>query len=749
MNPSYYLLLILFAFCCAPVFSQNTFRDEFNAVSYANNDGTDNFIGSWQESGETTSPTAGQIRVISGRLRLQQLTGQFIFRNLDLTGATSATVTMDIDNSALGDEILSFFMRRNDGVLLILQNYVAGIGSVSFNVPADYIFNNSAIGFYGLGWDFGETSFIDNITVTATFPPSNPSITVEDVSLAENGGPAIFTVTHNNIATGSYSVDYSITAVSATEGVDYTTVSGLYTGTLSFTGAVGDTETISVDITADGLPELNETYTIQFTATTDNAVDITDTATGTIEEVENTRAYEERYAMNIEGNFKTLSNTNLECIANCPVAPVSNNPSVVMGYVDIDTDGTTVNSSSATLTLPVGANIVWAGLYWGGLFSSSRSGITNPLGMTANEVKFRIPGATNYTLVNASAINSENSTFSGWTSYLAFADVTALVQSGGSGDYFTADIALATGSNLTGPYGGWNLVVIYEDPFEKTRNIAVWDGFDFFGFGANETFTITGLLTPSSGTFESHAAYFAFDGEADRTGDFLSIEGTPLTNGLNPIDNTLNGTISAFGVDSGARNPNFNYNWGIDSDIFNASGLVANNATEMDVTLGSSVEGVWGGVFVTSNEIAFPTVASKVFTPNIINIGESATVTIQLDNPSNGVTLTNLTLNDPFPTGMLISNVPNASSSCGGTITAIPGDNAFNVSGINLPAGGSCTFTFDVVTSTYGTFDNSISPSDLTNDQNVPIYGASTGTLTVNIKHVITNRRITYRVNRD
>ncbi len=747
MNLSNSLPVLICILCCAPIFSQNTYRDEFNAVSYFNNDGSDNFNGSWQESGEITSPIAGQIQVVSGRLRLQQLTAQFVLRNIDLTGATAATVTMDIDNSAIGDEVLSFFMRRNDGNLLILQNYGGGIGTVSFNVPADYIFNNSAIGFFGSGWDAGETSFIDNITVTATFP--SPNVTVEDVSLAENAGSAIFTVTHNAIATGPYSIDYSITGVSATEGTDYTTASGLYTGTLSFTGAIGDMETIAVDITDDGIFEFNETYSIQFTATTDNTVDISDTATGTIEEMENTRVYEERYAMNIEGNFKTLSNTNLECVANCPATPVSNNPAVVMGYVDIDTDGTTLNSSSAALTVPAGASVVWAGLYWGGLYGSTMSGITNPLGMNANEVKFRVPGAPNYSLITASVINSENSTFSGWTSYLAFADVTTLVQSGGSGDYFTADIALATGSNLTGPYGGWNLVVVYEDPLEKTRNIAIWDGFDFFGFGANETFTVTGLLTPSSGIFESHAAYFAFDGEADRTGDFLSIEATPLTNGLNPADNTLNGTISEFGVDSGARNPNFSYSWGIDSDVFDASGLVTNNATEMDVTLGSSVEGVWGGVFVTSNEIAFPSVASKVFNPTTINIGETATVTIQLDNPANGVTLTNLSLNDSFPAGMIISNTPNASSSCGGTITATPGNGVFNVSGINLPAGSSCTFTFDVVTSTYGTFDNTIFPSDISNNQNIPISGESTGTLTVNIKNVVTNRRITYRVNKD
>src|SRR5262245_18593212 len=33
---------------------------------------------------------------------------------------------------------------------------------------------------------------------------------------------------------------------------------------------------------------------------------------------------------------------------------------------DVDSDQSTVNSSQATLTLPAGATVVWAGLHWGG-----------------------------------------------------------------------------------------------------------------------------------------------------------------------------------------------------------------------------------------------------------------------------------------------------------------------------------------------------------------------------------------------
>ncbi|WP_273567704.1 immunoglobulin domain-containing protein [Maribacter halichondriae] len=314
---------------------------------------------------------------------------------------------------------------------------------------------------------------------------------------------------------------------------------------------------------------------------------------------------------------------------------------------------------------------------------------------------------------------------------MSHADVTSIVQNAGSGNYFVADIALATGSSFTGPYGGWTMVIVYSDSTEKTRRINVWDGFNFFGFGTNDNFTVTGLLTPSTGAFETHAGYFAFDGEANLNGDFVSINGTALANGLNPNNNTLNGTISEFGVDVGGRNPNFGYSWGIDTDVFDASGTVPNNATNLNVVLGSSSEGLWGGVFVVSNEIAFPAVASKTFTSSTVSVGDESTVSIVVDNPANGVNLTNFTLTDNFPANMIIAPTPDASSSCGGIVLAVPGNSNFSVSGANIPAGTSCTFTFDVITTTDGTFLNTISPSDITNAQNIPLQGESSGTLTV------------------
>lgn len=744
----------------AMVMAQETYLDNFSSVSYSNNNGTQNFSGSWNEINDGNNPSNGRIRVTGNELRFEDISrnNRRIQRSADLTGAASAVLSMDwrtsgLDGSGLVNSEQLNLQISSDGTSFTTIGTFTGSQSSTFSQDiSSYISANTTIRLINLStwtygdWESGEYVYIDDVQISAVF---SALISIDDVSVDENAGTANFTATHLGVSTsGSFTVDYTTTDGSATAASDYTTS----TGTLSFNGTVGDTDNITVSLLDDFTFEGDETFTIQFTAVSDGSVNITDTATGTILDNESDpnapRPYEEREAINLEGNFKMKGNTNLQCVANCPGTPTSNNPSVVMGYADVDADATTVNSSYNNFTLPAGASVEWAGLYWGGLYNSSNSGITNPSGtLNIDQVKFMEPGASTYTTINAEVRNIETGAFSGWRSFMSHADVTSIVQGAGNGNYYVADIALATGSSFTGPYGGWTMVVVYSDPTEKTRRISIWDGFDFFGFGANENFTVTGLLTPGSGAFESHAGYFGFDGEASSSGDYVSVEGTALSNALNPSNNTLNGTISEFGVDVGGRSPNFNYSWGIDIDVFDASGLVPNGTTTVDVVLGSSSEGIWGGVFAISNEIAFPAVSSKTFAPTSIFMGDEATVTLVVDNPAKGVLLTNFSLTDNLPAGMIISPTPDATSSSGGTITAVPGSSTFAVSGINIPAGNTCTFTFDIVTSDIGTYLNTLSPLDITNDQNIPLEGESSGSLTVKVKTVITNRRITYRVN--
>jgi len=93
-----------------------TFRDEFNALSYAGNDGTLSWSGDWQEVNETDGPQRGDEQVAPDptallppgtnqmRVRDNDGGGEGVLRELDLSGAGTATLSLfyrrySLDNS--------------------------------------------------------------------------------------------------------------------------------------------------------------------------------------------------------------------------------------------------------------------------------------------------------------------------------------------------------------------------------------------------------------------------------------------------------------------------------------------------------------------------------------------------------------------------------------------------------------------------------------------------------------------------
>lgn len=102
-------------------------------------------------------------------------------------------------------------------------------------------------------------------------PASN--ISINDVVVNENGGPAIFTVTLTGNSVGSFTVDYATSNGTALAEQDYTNTSG----TLNFSGASGQTRTISVPIINDMVAEQNnETFTVNLNKVSNLLVGISD-----------------------------------------------------------------------------------------------------------------------------------------------------------------------------------------------------------------------------------------------------------------------------------------------------------------------------------------------------------------------------------------------------------------------------------------------------------------------------------------
>ncbi len=451
------------------------------------------------------------------------------------------------------------------------------------------------------------------------------------------------------------------------------------------------------------------------------------------------RDFAERQAMNLTGDFRMIGNTNITCSSDCG-GNTTNNPPAIMSYYNADVDGINFNSSRSELILPAGATIEWAGLYWTAVSQSGVfSNITGPVNSSLEQqVRFRTP-AGGYTNITATQFDTNVQTGDldsdfvdeDWRSYMAFAEVTSLVQSGGAGNYYVGNIQSDTGSAYTGPNAGWSLVVVYKAAGETFKRVNVWDGWKFFGFGTFENFTITGLLTPNSGTVEASVGIWAMDGEVANTGDQSTLATVPLTNALNPTDNFANGTISDNGVNVSTRDPNFTYNWGIDLDIYNANGILSNNITSADVSLGSSFEGIWAGVYAISTRLVVPTI-EKSFSASTVNYLQTSQLSITIDNPVEGLTLTGVNLTDSLPAGMVVSNGPSTTNSCGGTFSPSAGDSVLSLTGGSVGPGSSCTFTVNVITNAGGSFDNVIPKEDLDTNEGVDAQEDAQATLVVN-----------------
>lgn len=272
----YYYLIFLF--CSTSFFAQETYLDTFSNTSYSNNNGTQNFSSNWVEQNDDNSAFNGRMRVTGGRLRFRNLDSGWIYRFVPLAGASSATLTLDYDATSAGGEAIDVFMYNADSNQWnFIQRIDNGTGSITYNLSAAEIDSNPAVIFYrgDNNWDDTDTIFVDNVQFTATY---GAELEIDDVTVNEDDGTAIFTVRHIGSSTSAYSVNYTTNDISAISGQDYSVSSG----TLNFNGNINDTETITVPITDDTIFEGDETFGLSFTSTTNTDVDITDTAIGTI-----------------------------------------------------------------------------------------------------------------------------------------------------------------------------------------------------------------------------------------------------------------------------------------------------------------------------------------------------------------------------------------------------------------------------------------------------------------------------------
>ena len=389
--------------------------------------------------------------------------------------------------------------------------------------------------------------------------------------------------------------------------------------------------------------------------------------------------------------------------------------------------------------VPVGSTVEGAFLFWSG-------SVDDDFGAD-NTATFRLPNGTSRS-VRADRCLNLRSNFGGGLFVDYFycrADVTSIVAAGSStgdfnGLYTLGGVTAMPGTLAPGGgcvettcqamYGGWSMVLVYESETVTTlRDVTIFDGFQSLDenptAAAVTSYTIAGfdVANPPEATLR----IFGMEGDAllgvppqdsdpvlrcTTCFDYLSVNGTKLSDPLNPPNNLFNSTLPEGSA------------IGIDIDSFDISTLVRAGDTSVRIEVGSGdgnpatgqENGAGGGELfltgysvVTVNRLApnFRTDGTFLTAdPLEVAPGESIFYTLQVRNDGS-LASTNTLVRLNLPPG--VEYVPGSTRVDGTAIADGPGGAAPWVAGINLgsvPATGDndrrITFRLRVLPTTAG-----------------------------------------------
>ncbi|MEH0624435.1 DUF3344 domain-containing protein [Streptomyces stelliscabiei] len=267
-----------------------------------------------------------------------------------------------------------------------------------------------------------------------------------------------------------------------------------------------------------------------------------------------------------------------------------------MFYIDVDRDPNTYNSSRGEVRLPPSARVSYARLYWGG---NLRVGEQKPP-KDNGRVLIAEPGGA-YKEVLADSVVGHRVT-RGADAFQASADVTELVRSSGSGLYTVAQVNVAMGRSAAGAWGGWTLMVAYENAAEPLRHLAMWDGFDTLAPNGEQRIGSTAMALPERA--RGVVGLVAYDGDRGSRGDSLTVStgrgpAVALGDAANPRDDVLNSTIGEPGTLAAGRTPTYSNTLGYDSDVLELDDEIRRGGDQLAFRLVSQRDAAWvGALFV-------------------------------------------------------------------------------------------------------------------------------------------------------
>lgn len=375
----------------------------------------------------------------------------------------------------------------------------------------------------------------------------------------------------------------------------------------------------------------------------------------------------------------------------------------------------------ATLSLPAGAQVTHARLYW----ASTLAFTANPALLADTDAALHLPnGQTQQVQADASWVETASSTF-----YQSTADVTSWVQANGAGLYGVSGVdgvALANKQTEV-PYAAWSLVVFYALSTEPHRNLTLFDGYTVVDTQTGSPpVTLAGFKVPNAG-FSARLGVTAFDGDVTLSGDSLLFNGNAVSDAANPVGNFFNSSHSRLGA---VQSPAGNRPWltglpgsmgGFDLDEVDVTSQVAPGDTQATVSFTTSGDGYVLGTFVVSISTLKPDFTSSTKSvmalaprpSGAVRPGDELEYTITVSNTGTDEAI-GVTLEDPLPTGLtFVPGSLHVSDPAGtGSLTDATGDDrgeydaasqtvrvrigagASSTVGGALPVGAAATITF-------------------------------------------------------
>ncbi|KAB2407912.1 DUF11 domain-containing protein [Bacillus toyonensis] len=403
----------------------------------------------------------------------------------------------------------------------------------------------------------------------------------------------------------------------------------------------------------------------------------------------------------------------------------------------------TQNSSTAILNIPAGSTILYAELVWGGNYLSRDQNITNVLG---NPVSFTTPVST-YS-ITPSAVTASNQTFVSnsitFGFYTRSADVTTLIQAGGSGSYTTGAVPGLVdpidASNGTINSAGWTLIVAYQNGTLPAKNLTIYvAGNRVSADTGSADVAVSGFLTPAGGPVSGRLFLSSTEGDADLTGD-QALFG-PNFSSLNALSGPNNAVNNFFGsqINNAAGNLDTTGTFGTRNQSAStgtniSAGRQGWDITSIDISPYLTNSQVSAAIRLTTNGDAYmlntvglqininsPNIqATKSVNKSVAAIGDVLTYTVTIPNtgllPANNVIFTDI--------------LPNGTSFIPGTVTIdnVPQTNANPAAGISLGTinnGASRTVTFQATVVSLPS-QNPISNTANITFQYTPIAGGTT-----------------------